>query len=130
MNSLEVRQLPDSFCCVATACVELRDDLVLFRDSLNTGPDVPKDQPELLVKNDATRLLCVDAGHRCLPCFAQAAEEGSAIRIESLVMLTTYAPAGVTRGEPSGGSARGCHPHGALFTADRFVTLGRLIYLL
>jgi hypothetical protein len=44
MYSLEVRQLPESFGCVVTASAELRDDLVLLYDPLNTGSNVPKDQ--------------------------------------------------------------------------------------
>ena len=44
MYSLEVRQLPESFRCVMTASAELRNDLMLFFDPLNTGFNVPKDQ--------------------------------------------------------------------------------------
>ena len=64
IQSLESLQLRESICCVVTACVELRDDLVLFRDPLNTGSEVSKDQSQLPVKNDSTRLRYVDAVHR------------------------------------------------------------------
>ena len=40
---LEALQLLESFCCVVTAYVELRDHLALFRDLPSTGFDVPKE---------------------------------------------------------------------------------------
>ena len=88
MHSLESPQLRESICCVAAARVELRDHLVLFCDPLNTGSEVPNDQSQLPVKNDATRLRCVDADYRVPPLARR-----SAIRMECSVNATTCTPA-------------------------------------
>ena len=88
MDTFESPQLRESICCVAAARVELRDHLVLFCDPLNTGSEVPNDQSQLPVKNDATRLRCVDADYRVPPLARR-----SAIRMECSVNATTCTPA-------------------------------------
>src|SRR5215472_12810260 len=67
MLLLEVPQLVESLRGLVAGLGELHDDVALFRDLASTSLDVPKDQRKLLLKNDAARLRCVLAGHRCLP---------------------------------------------------------------
>jgi hypothetical protein len=56
MLILEGRQNDESCRCVVIACAELRNDLLLHYDPLNTGFNILQDQCQLLLKNNAPRL--------------------------------------------------------------------------